>query len=255
MKRPPRIEPTLLHVDERLVVVNKPAGMLAVPGRGDVPCLQDVLRRMRPFAVDEPLRVVHRLDAEASGVMLFARTIEAQRDVIRQFAHGDVEKVYLALVSGYVAADGEVDVPITAMRNGPRMRVSRVGKASRTLYRVALRMPGHTLLECRPITGRTHQIRVHMAHIGHPLAVDSLYGGGAAILLSHYKPDYRPTRGEEERPLIARLTLHAHKLTIRDPCRGGASGDSGMSEEAKRITFEAPLPKDFRATLNQLCRL
>ncbi len=108
---------------------------------------------------------------------------------------------------------------------------------------MAQHVAGTTLLECRPLTGRRHQIRVHLAAAGHPLTVDPLYGGGQSVLLSHYKPGYRPSRRHDERPLINRLTLHAARLTIEHPRSG------------ERMTFEAPLPKDLRATINQLARL
>lgn len=245
MTRPPRPPKyKLLHVDDAIVVVDKPARLLTVRGRGPDASLLDELRASPRFADEEPLRVAHRLDCDTSGVVVFARTIEAQRSLSEQFAAGRVEKVYLALVTGYVAGDGEVDMPIAPTRT-ERMRTARPGggKDSITRYRVLERLPGDTLLECRPTTGRTHQIRVHLAAIGHPLTVDPLYGGGIAVLLSRYKSGYVPSGRKEERPLIDRLTLHAAAISFDHPADG------------RRICYESPLPKDFAATLKQLRKL
>lgn len=235
---------SLLLVDEHLVAVDKPAGLLAVPGRRPERTVADVLRARPGFAPDEPLRIVHRLDRDASGVLVLARTLAAQQHLVAQFMQRQVEKVYLALVSGYVAGDGEVDLPLRFNRRTQRVEVSRSrGKPSLTRYRVLLRVSGHTWLECRPLTGRMHQIRAHLAAIGHPLSVDPLYGGAAELKLSFYKPSYRPNRRQAERPLIARLTLHAARLSLRHPATG------------EPLTLESPLPRDLRATLRQLERL
>ena len=112
-----------------------------------------------------------------------------------------------------------------------------------TRYRILERLPGNTLLECRPLTGRQHQIRVHLAAIGHPLTVDPQYGGGESVLLSRYKSDYRPSSRRPERPLIERLTLHAARITFEHPHRG------------QPVTYESPIPRDLQATLRQLGRL
>jgi 23S rRNA pseudouridine955/2504/2580 synthase/23S rRNA pseudouridine1911/1915/1917 synthase len=124
--------------------------------------------------------------------------------------------------------------------------VNHAGRPARTDWRIENRFRQFTLLRCFPKTGKTHQIRVHLKHIGLPLALDPLYNpvrGGRSIglMLSALKRDYRPTRGEEERPLIARLTLHAHRLAFNAP-------------DGEHVRIEAELPKDFRATLNQLRR-
>jgi 23S rRNA pseudouridine1911/1915/1917 synthase len=237
-------EPKLLHADESLLVIDKPVGVTSVAGRPGEPNLPERLVSLRLVPPDEPFRVVHRLDRDASGVLVFARTLPAQQRLTEQFAQRQVEKVYWALVQGYVAADGLVDLPLRTDKSGTRAVVAtHDGKPAQTRYRIVERLAGHTLLECRPLTGRFHQVRAHLAAIGHPLSVDPLYGGGRALLLSSYKPDYRASRRHDERPLIDRLTLHALRLTLAHP-EGGAP-----------LTCEAPLPKDFRATLNQLRRV
>ncbi len=230
-------------MDEHLLVVDKPAGVVSVAARGEL-SVRDLLVSTGKLTAEEPLRIVHRLDRDASGVIVYARTVEAQRLLTEQFAGRQVEKVYLALVQGYVAADGEIDLPLLPDKSGTHTHVSpRRGKPSLTQYRIVERVAGNTLLECRPLTGRLHQVRAHLAAIGHPLTVDPLYGGGSAVLLSFYKPDYRASTRHDERPLISRLTLHALRISFDHPAGCG------------RATFEAPLPKDFRATLNQLRRL
>lgn len=235
--------PVVLHADEEILVIDKPAGVLSVPGRGPHPLLGDVLRGLRLVPADEPFRVVQRLDREASGVIVYGRTLRAQQSLTRQFEERTVEKVYLALVRGYVAADGVVDLPLVADSGGTRAKVShRHGKDAVTEYRIVERVSGHTLVECRPRTGRLHQIRVHMAEIGHPLGVDPLYGGAAEIRLSDYKSGYKRSTRHDERPLIARLTLHASRLAFGHPAGG------------ERVAFCAELPRDFRATLAQLRR-
>jgi RluA family pseudouridine synthase len=230
-------------MDEHLLVVDKPAGVVSVAARGEL-SVRDLLVSAGKLTADETLRVVHRIDRDTSGVIVYARTAEAQRLLTEQFSGRQVEKVYLALVQGYVAADGEIDLPLLPDRSGTRTRVSlRRGQPALTRYRIVERVAGNTLLECRPLTGRLHQVRAHLAAIGHPLTVDPLYGGGSAVMLSSYKPDYRASTRHVERPLISRLTLHALRISLDHPAGAG------------RATFEAPLPKDFRATLNQLRRL
>jgi len=218
--------------------------LLSAPGRGEDPDAPTWLRAHRKLADNPAVRIVHRLDRDATGVQLYARTLAAQQSLVRQFAARSVEKVYLALVTGYVEADGEVNIPLAPDRHGERVHPSRLGRAKEaiTQYRIVQRLAGNTLLECHPLTGRLHQIRAHMAAIGHPLTVDPLYGGGQFVLLSRFKSGYRPSKRREERPLIDRLTLHAARLTFTHPTTG------------ERVTLEAQLPKDMRATINQLTR-
>ena len=197
---------------------------------------------------DPRLRVVHRLDKETSGVLLFAKNIAAQRHLSHQFQNNAIAKEYVALVQGRPdGREGDIDAPLAPHPTSPqRMTVFKHGRPARTLWRVEETFRDFALLRCFPKTGKTHQIRVHLKHAGMPLAVDSLYnpsrdGAAPGVFLSQFKRGYRPTRGEDERPLIARLTLHAHRLTF-------------SNVNGEHVTIEAELPKDMRATLNQLRR-
>jgi 23S rRNA pseudouridine1911/1915/1917 synthase len=241
----------ILHEDDRLVAVAKPARLASIPGRGEkvslLEMLADQLRLPSSGNADPRLRVVHRLDKETSGVMLFAKDIDAQRHLSAQFQNGRVHKEYLAIVAGRPAGQaGEIDKPIVPHpTQRDRMSVAKKGRAARTEWKVEKIMRRFAVVRCFPKTGRTHQIRVHLLSIGLPLAVDSLYnppppGKEAAIYLSAVKRDYRPT-AHEERPLIARLTLHAEKLRLVHP-------------DGREMTIECPVPKDFRATVNQLAK-
>jgi 23S rRNA pseudouridine1911/1915/1917 synthase len=235
------------------VAVAKPAGLATIPGRAETDSVLERLGRQLGIpsnGTDDPrVRVVHRLDKDTSGVLLFATNTATQRHLSHQFQNNTVEKEYVALVVGRPqTADGDVDAPIGHHPTDPtRMTVvKRGGRPARTLWKLEETFRGFALLRCFPKTGKTHQIRVHLKHAGLPLAVDPLYnpprpGQPAGLMLSTIKRDYRPTRGADERPLIARLTLHAHRLTFRD-----------ASDQP--VTVEAELPKDFRATLNQLRR-
>jgi 23S rRNA pseudouridine1911/1915/1917 synthase len=230
--------------------VAKPAHLATIPGRGEADSVLQALSRQIGIpcrgAADPRLRVVHRLDKQTTGVLLFAKDLAAQRWLSAQFQNNLVKKEYLALVRGRPDADeGVIDAPLAPHPSSrDRMTVAKHGRAAKTLWKIEQRMRRFALLHCFPQTGRTHQIRVHLKSIGLPLAVDSLYNPDASqgIFLSHYKRDYRPSAHGPERPLISRLTLHAHRLTFVHP-------------SGKEMTVEAPPPKDFRAAVMQLSRL
>jgi RluA family pseudouridine synthase len=246
-------ELVILFEDDRLIAVAKPAHLASVPGRGDTDSVLQMLSRQTGLpctgTADPRLRVVHRLDKQTSGTLLLAKDVSAQRHLSEQFQNNRVQKEYLAVVLGRPQKDeGEIDAPIAPHPTSrDRMTVTKHGRAARTVWKVERRMRGFTLLRCYPKTGRTHQIRVHLKFVGLPLAIDPLYnpsppGGKIGIFLSDYKHDYRPTVGQEERPLIARLTLHAEKLGFVHP-------------DGRQVTIECPAPKDFRAVIAQLSKL
>jgi RluA family pseudouridine synthase len=238
----------ILFDNENLVAVSKPAGLATIPGRGETTSVLEELSRQAGLpcsgTTDPRLRVVHRLDKGTTGVLLFAKNIEAQRHLSHQFQNNTVEKEYLALVAGRAIEDsGDIDSPIAPHPTiKARMTVSKHGRPARTLWKVEQRFRDFTLLRCLPKTGKTHQIRVHLLSIGLPLAIDPIYNRHAApILLSQFKRDYRGKLGEPERPLIDRLTLHAECLRVRS-----------LSDELLEI--RAALPKDFATTLKMLVK-
>jgi len=193
----------LLFVDDSLLVVNKPAGMLSVPGRSAD--LQDCMAARVQAEVPDAL-VVHRLDMATSGLLVFARGKAAQRRLSHAFAQREVEKRYVAVVAGRVLADaGEIDLPlITDWPNRPRQKVDlSVGKPSVTRYRVIRRADGDTRLELEPVTGRSHQLRVHLLALGHPILGDALYAPADVVASAE------------------RLMLHARSLVFAHPVHGG----------------------------------
>ncbi len=238
-----RLPIPILCEDEAFVAVNKPAGVLTIADRQGGESVRDLLADARPDLAD--LRIVHRLDRDTSGVLLLARTADAHRALCRQFGERTVDKDYLAIIRGEPADDrGMIDLRLGPHPAGdPRMVVSVNGKRAMTEWSVVERFGVASLLRCRLLTGRQHQIRVHLSYIGLPLLVDELYGLAAAFLLSSVKPGYRASGRHEERPLIARLTLHAESVEFTHPTGGG------------RVRVTADLPKDFRVTLAQLRKL
>lgn len=242
----------ILHNDDDIVAINKPAGLAAIPGRAEATSVLTQLAAQLGLpdkgTADPRLRVVHRLDKDTSGVMIFAKHVGAQRHLSHQFQNNTIQKEYVALVSGKSPeSSGSIVARLAPHPTAKdRMAVSKHGRPAQTDWKVEAEFRLFTLIRAFPKTGKTHQIRVHLAHIGMPLAIDPLYhptadGTGGAIFLSDFKRDYRPNRGEDERPLMSRLTLHAQKLSFNHP-------------NGQPMSLNAELPKDFRATMNQLSR-
>ncbi len=193
----------LLFANEELLLINKPSGLLSVPGRGadKQDCVIQRVQRAYPEAL-----IVHRLDMATSGLLLLARGAAVQRRLSMAFEARRIHKRYLALLTGELAgpAEGEIDLPlITDWPNRPRQKIDHsIGKASLTRYRVLSRSRGQTRVELEPVTGRTHQLRVHMLALGHPIIGDTLYGEPA-------EPDSAPAQ-------VSRLFLHACSLKLPD---------------------------------------
>lgn len=230
----------ILYQDEDIVVVNKPAGTPVIPDRfnTEAPSINKVLEAQ----LGQKVWVIHRLDRDTSGVLCFAKNEAAHKNLSAQFMAHSVGKYYAGLVHGRVLQqEGRIESPIAEhpVIKG-KMVVNRKGKASVTDYKVVEQWPLHTLLQFQIHTGRTHQIRVHMQSIGHPIVADSLYGNGEPFLLSGIKKKYRlSTKDEEERPLLSRLALHAYRLVFEDM-------------KGVEVCVEAPLPKDISACVQQL---
>ncbi|WP_375551316.1 RluA family pseudouridine synthase [Rhodophyticola porphyridii] len=206
--RPPHTPLTILHEDHELILVDKPSGLLSVPGKGDH--LADCLLSRIQAAFPEAL-LVHRLDMDTSGVMVFARSPHAQRHLGLQFEKRHVKKVYIARVWGHVAEkEGHIDLPlIVDWPNRPLQHVNHeTGKPAQTDWRVVRHEETSTRIRLYPKTGRSHQLRVHMKEIGHPILGDPFYASG-------------PARD------FPRLMLHAESLKLRHP-----DGGKGMSFRA-----------------------
>ena len=176
---PQDIALNIVFEDEHLLVVDKPAGLVVHPGSGnrDGTLMNALLHHAPSLATIPRAGIVHRLDKDTSGLLVVARTLAAQTDLVRQLQARSVKRHYLALVHGSLDGDGTVDAPIGRHPvQRTRMAVVERGRDARTHYSVRERFPAATLVECRLETGRTHQIRVHMASIGHPLVGDPVYG-------------------------------------------------------------------------------
>lgn len=227
----------ILAEQDDLLAVNKPAGLLSIAGREPE---EDDLRRILEQRY-ERIFTVHRLDRQTSGVMLFARTGEAHRYYSGIFERHETEKYYLGLVLGKPASSrGTVEAPIAAHRSRPGLMVVHPrGKPARTDFEVLNTWGRFSWLRFRIHTGRTHQIRLHMKYLGHPIICDDTYGDGQPLFLKVIKHGYKPSSREGERPLLGRLGLHAERLVFTD-----------FAGNARDI--RADLPKDLRATLQQL---
>ena len=219
----------IVYEDDDLLVVDKPAGLVVHPGNGNPAgtLLNALLHHVPGAAGLARAGIVHRLDKETSGLLVVAKSETAQTDLVRQLQARSVKRHYLALVHGDVARAGTVDAPIG---RHPTLRVKMAvvggGREARTHYEVRRRFAGATLLECRLETGRTHQIRVHLSSIGHPLVGDPTYG-----------------RRHAATPLLAsfrRQALHAWRLQLLHP------------RLRREMVWEAPLPADFATLLERL---
>ncbi|MBK8119339.1 MAG: RluA family pseudouridine synthase [Sulfuritalea sp.] len=223
---------TVVFEDGHLMVIDKPAGMVVHPGNGNASgTLMNALLHHAPQLVGVPRAgIVHRLDKDTSGLLVVAKTLIAQTDLVRQMQARSVQRHYLALALGTVARDGTVDAPLGrhAVQRTKMAVVRAGGREARTHYAVVERFARATLLECRLETGRTHQIRVHLASIKHPLAGDPVYG--------------KANSGDARLDAFRRQALHAWRLALRHPATG------------IDMAWETPLPADFAALLSDLRR-
>ncbi|MDR2192584.1 MAG: RluA family pseudouridine synthase [Endomicrobium sp.] len=227
----------ILYQDDNIIVVNKPAGILTIPDQHTVE--NKTLVGMLKKQFNQKIWVVHRIDRDTTGVLVFAKNAEAHRNLSMQFENSEIKKKYIALLSGVLEDDeGSIDKPILV--SDRRISIDFAGKESLTEYRVLERFRGYTLVEALPKTGRRHQIRIHFWSVGHPLAIDAEYGTADPLLLSSLKRNYKEKNGQKEKPLIDRLTLHAVSLTLL------------LTNSNVKKTFEALLPKDFEIALKQL---
>jgi 23S rRNA pseudouridine1911/1915/1917 synthase len=218
----------VVYQDAHMLVVNKPAGIAVHPGPGHpdrtlVNALLALVPDLKGIGGVQRPGIVHRLDKDTSGLMVVAKTDRAHASLTQQLKERRVKKTYVALVSGNVSqSEGEVDAPIARHpRHRKRMAIVQGGRDAVTRYKVVHRYSGCTLVEAYPVTGRTHQIRVHLASLGHPLVGDSVYGKTSALVDRHF--------------------LHAARLGFYLP-----------PEEKEWRGFESPLPDDLEAALDML---
>lgn len=197
------------YEDDDYLVINKPAFIATLDDRNDP---ENVLSTFREMYLE--MYVCHRLDKETSGALLLAKNADAYRHASLQFENREVEKVYHALVNGQFMDDViKVDMPLKVTGSGKVRVDSRQGKEAETLFRTKETYGRYTLLEAKPISGRRHQIRVHLAYINFPICGDAQYGGDP-IYLSDFKKYYRPSNDRNERPLFDRVALHAHSINF-----------------------------------------
>ena len=225
------------------LVVDKPAGMPSVPDRsGKEAGVHGQLAALRP---DDDLRIAHRLDRDTSGCLILAKGLEGARALDAAFRAGEVHKRYVALVEGEVGGDElEIDESLGPDPKRPgRVRIvpagSKRSRPARTGVRVVERFRRFTLVECRPYTGRSHQLRVHLQGIGHPIVADPWYGRREELRLSDFKPRYKARPGRRESALVTRTCLHAAAVEWTAP--------SGAE-----LAATAPLPEDLASTLAKL---
>jgi 23S rRNA pseudouridine1911/1915/1917 synthase len=233
----------IIYQDDDVLIVNKPSGISVTHDRSGKDDLPSVLAAQ--LGGDVELRLVHRLDKDTSGVLVIAKNLPAQSWLSSCFEKGVAHKTYLALVRGAaIEGSGVIDAQIDAApyeRNVMHV-VSKGGKHAVTEWELLADFGAVSLLSVRPKTGRTHQIRVHLLSVGLPLAIDSTYSSSEGIMLSEVKVGYRLPRGQEEKPLMERLTLHAYQLSVP------------LKEGQEPQLFVAGLDEKFKATIKMLAK-
>jgi len=233
-----KIEEYILEEDENLVAINKPSGLLTIPDReGKEISLKQLLKSKYG-----EIFTVHRLDKDTSGIVVFAKNGETHRELSKLFEERETIKVYNGFVLGSLLQNsGTINEPIAEhpVKKG-LMTVYKKGKESTTEYEVLENFKLYSWMQFHILTGRTHQIRVHMKHLGHPIVCDELYGDGKPVFISAIKrKKFNLSKDEEsERPILSRLALHASKLKFK--------------LNNKTYELEAEQPKDLRALLQQL---
>ncbi len=227
----------IIFENDDFVALNKPAGLLSIPDRiGKELSLKDFLKERYGN-----IYTVHRLDRNTSGIIVFAKTEEAHKALSLLFEGREMEKFYVGLVNGQmIYPSGTVDAAITEHPGKTTKMITHVkGKPSITDYKVIESFRLYSWVQFQIHTGRTHQIRVHMQHLGHSIVCDEIYGDPKPILLSSIKRNFKLAKlAEEEKPILARLGLHSYQLNF--------------TLNGEVYNLEAPIPKDIKALLQQL---
>lgn len=237
----------VLYDDEQIIVINKPAGLIVHPGRGNyrgtlAGALQFHFDKLSDIAGQHRAGIVHRLDRDTSGVLVVAKDNQVHHHLSRQFEQREVEKEYRAITWGVIPLDSDyIETHVrVSQRNRERMIVCPPGGNAReasTFYEVLERYHGFTSVKLTPKTGRTHQLRVHMQHLGHPIVADELYNGRKLLRLADLVEELP---ADQDQILIERQALHARRLAFDHPATG------------QRLEFQAPLPEDMQRTLDAL---
>ena len=229
-----KFQDLIVFEDEDFILVNKPPFLSTLEDRNEK---INLLRLARAYAPDA--QVCHRLDKDTSGVLAIAKNPVAYRHLSMQFEKRQVTKLYHAVVDGiHQFNEREVDQPILKQPDGMAKISKREGRPAVTYFTSIRSFRHHTLVACKPITGRMHQIRLHISHLGAPITGDELYGG-KPFFLSQVKRKFNLKKETEEEPLIKRMALHAFSLTFND-----------LSESSRIV--EAPYPKDLQVLMKQL---
>ncbi|WP_304235634.1 RluA family pseudouridine synthase [Jiulongibacter sediminis] len=239
-KKPPKtltFRELIIHEDDNYVIINKPPFVSSLPERTKDKAIS--IQQMAKEEYDD-IQLCHRLDKETSGALVLAKNSEAYRNMAIQFEDRQVKKEYHAVVNGVHDLDSiSVFLPISVLKDGTAVRIDKTaGKLAETIFFTEKSFQKHTLVRCYPITGRMHQIRVHLQCLNAPIVCDPTYGGDF-IYLSQIKRKFNLKMDTEELPLIKRVALHAHKIAFRDLTGNVAE-------------FTAPYPKDFEALVKQL---
>ena len=236
-----RLSEITITETDHWIALNKPSGLLSIPDREG----KEISLKKMLIEKYGSIFTVHRLDKDTSGVIVFAKNEKTHRHLSIQFEERQTQKIYQGLVLGSVTEEeGTIDAAIAEnpARKGT-MNIHKNGKKSLTDYKVLEDFKIFSWLQFQIHTGRTHQIRVHAKHIGHPVVCDELYGEENPVFLSSLKSKYNLSKDElEERPILNRLALHALSLKFTTP-------------DGKTLKLEAPLPKDLKALLQQLRKL
>ncbi|TVR77612.1 MAG: RluA family pseudouridine synthase [Chitinophagaceae bacterium] len=230
------IKERILFEDDSLIILNKPAGISVAGGNSAETHLLGILQKLKK----SDLFLCHRIDKETTGCLVFAKDKEIFKKVYSQFSNHKVNKVYQALLTGVYPERPKI-IELSLRETSTKTLIDKEGKFAHTEIIPLFSFGQHfTLCACKPLTGRRHQIRIHAAHDGHPLAGDELYGG-KPVFLSHYDKKFNLGKFEEEKPISGNgFLLHAHTIEFLHP------------ETGEHFSVNAPLPKQFNACLTQL---
>lgn len=225
----------ILFENDDFLVINKPAGISTLEDRVDDSNILSGAKRFFPDA-----QVCHRIDKDTSGTLVLAKNPEGYRHLSLQFQNRTVEKIYHAVVHGQTDfVDHLIDVALCVKNHGIVKWDSKLGKASSTYFKTIQNFKTCSLVECKPISGRRHQIRVHLKSSKHPIIADTMYEG-ELMYLSQLKKNYKPGQ-REERPIISRMALHAVSVSFK-------------TLDGEIVQIEAPYPKDYEILLKQLTK-